>query len=474
MSKDYNVTTRKFNLKVVGDQKEKDRVNKYLSDGMYAQNAAYNILISKVYSKLHEKGSTFADVDEILKKGSRKPKENDPDHSLSEYEGLHFPTGLSVPGCLGREVNADIKKNGLMKMDSSLPTRKIGCPLYVTYQNGKIFSFYHNYDSYDDLVDNLYNNKNVKIFMKFANNITFEVVFGNINKSRELRSVFEHIFDGTYGIGDSKIAIENPKSIYAENINNETNDTKKPKRQAKDKEITFYLSVKMPKKYIDLDENVVAGVDLGIKVPAMCALNTNSYIKESIGDIEDFLRVRTKINAERSRLQHSLKYSNGGHGRYKKMKAMDAFKNYEKNFATTYNHKVSKDVVDFAIKNKAKYINIENLEGFGNSDSGVEEKEYRKKSFFLRYWSYYQLQQFITYKAEQNGIIVRKVNPYYTSRRCSCCGNEDKNNRKSQENFVCTKCGKKMNADFNAARNIAMSTDFSDGKKTKKENKKTA
>ena len=112
------------------------------------------------------------------------------------------------------------------------------------------------------------------------------------------------------------------------------------------------------------------------------------------------------------------------------------------------NHKFSSEIVKFAIDNNAKYINIENLKGINTN------------KFILRNWSYYELQQFITYKAERKGIIVRKINPYHTSQTCSSCGHWEKGQRLDQAHFKCKKCGLELNADFNAARNIAKSTDF--------------
>lgn len=46
------------------------------------------------------------------------------------------------------------------------------------------------------------------------------------------------------------------------------------------------------------------------------------------------------------------------------------------------------------------------------------------------------------------------VNSRYTSKTCSHCGHIDDENRKSQENFCCTKCGFSTNADYNSALNI--------------------
>ena len=50
---------------------------------------------------------------------------------------------------------------------------------------------------------------------------------------------------------------------------------------------------------------------------------------------------------------------------------------------------------------------------------------------------------------------VERVKPHYTSQRCSACGCVDKESRKSQARFVCTACGFTLNADVNAAKNIA-------------------
>ena len=50
---------------------------------------------------------------------------------------------------------------------------------------------------------------------------------------------------------------------------------------------------------------------------------------------------------------------------------------------------------------------------------------------------------------------VEKVNPAFTSQRCSACGQVDAKSRESQARFVCTACGYACHADMNAAINIA-------------------
>ena len=50
---------------------------------------------------------------------------------------------------------------------------------------------------------------------------------------------------------------------------------------------------------------------------------------------------------------------------------------------------------------------------------------------------------------------VQRVNPAYTSQRCSACGHIAAESRKSQAFFTCVACTYTENADVNAARNIA-------------------
>jgi putative transposase len=49
---------------------------------------------------------------------------------------------------------------------------------------------------------------------------------------------------------------------------------------------------------------------------------------------------------------------------------------------------------------------------------------------------------------------VEKINPAFTSQRCSACGQVDRDSRESQAVFRCTACGFACHADVNAAINI--------------------
>lgn len=119
---------------------------------------------------------------------------------------------------------------------------------------------------------------------------------------------------------------------------------------------------------------------------------------------------------------------------------------------------------------------MERLTGYGR-DQHNEVKE--KSKFILRYWSFFELQTMIEYKANAAGIEVRYINPYHTSQTCSYCGHYEEGQRPDQPTFICKNpdCvkgkGKQtsdgsyegINADWNAARNIALSTKVVDRKK---------
>ena len=60
----------------------------------------------------------------------------------------------------------------------------------------------------------------------------------------------------------------------------------------------------------------------------------------------------------------------------------------------------------------------------------------------------------IKYKAEAKNVIIREVNPAYSSQRCNKCGYISPTNRKSQSDFHCQNCDNTTNADLNASKNI--------------------
>lgn len=426
------VINKKIQLYICGDKDEVNRGYKYLKNGIYHQSRAMNLYISDLFlaKAMEMSKEDRAEINKLYsristsKKGSAYPKD------------IEFAKGLSSASDAAFRVRKDFDKaikDGLLYGKVSLPTYSLSYPLLVSKEfitlrrNSKHDDgFYHMYESDDVFFDKLYTN-DCDVYIKFVNGITFKVVLGTLRKSMSLRRELEEIFKENHKICGSSISL---------------------KTKNKKTKIFLNLSIDVPEQTHELDENIVVGVDLGIAVPAVCALNNNPLKKLFLGDKDNFLHTRTSIQNQRKRLQQAMRFNSGGHGRKKKLKKLDCLKEKERNFAQTYNHTVARKVVDFALENHAKYINLEYLKGIDTDQT------------ILRNWSYFELQSFIKYKAAMNGIVVRFVEPAYTSQTCSKCGNLEEGQRLDQSHFVCKKCGGSMNADYNAARNIAMSTKF--------------
>lgn len=235
--------------------------------------------------------------------------------------------------------------------------------------------------------------------------------------------ILDRIIDGTYKLCDSRISKVKTK---------------------------FYLLItyqfEKEKAKATLDRSRVMGVDLGVVNAAYMAFNFDKYLRYKI-EGNEIIAFRQRVEARRNALLRQSKYAGKGRrgrGRKTLLKPIEKLRDKVANFRRTTNHKYSKYIVDMAEKHGCGVIQLEDLSGISERDT------------FLKQWSYYELQQFIEYKARERGIEVRYINPHYTSQRCSNCGHIADENRKSQSEFECIVCGFKTNADFNAARNIAL------------------
>ncbi|WP_248294675.1 transposase [Actinoplanes sp. TBRC 11911] len=121
----------------------------------------------------------------------------------------------------------------------------------------------------------------------------------------------------------------------------------------------------------------------------------------------------------------------------------------EARYARDVNHCISKMLVGTA-KGTGRGIKLEDL-------SGIRHRMTVKKAqrSDLHSWAFYQLRQFVGYKAAIAGVPVALVDPRNTSRECYECGYVDKRNRLTRDDFRCLRCGHAGPADHNAARNIA-------------------
>jgi putative transposase len=171
------------------------------------------------------------------------------------------------------------------------------------------------------------------------------------------------------------------------------------------------------------------GIDRGIKNPV--ATSDERFFGKDAGRLKrrySYLQQQLSVKGTRS-AKRLLKRLSGK----------------EKRFNRDMNHVISKILAS-----------DETVRAYVLEDLGNITKRKRKSKMLNRWlhsWPFFQLEAFLKYKCEANGIEIAKVDARYTSQCCNCCGCVDKMNR-SGFVFRCIKCGHKDHADVNAAKNI--------------------
>lgn len=195
---------------------------------------------------------------------------------------------------------------------------------------------------------------------------------------------------------------------------------------------TFYLHVTIHKQSPESVGDKVLGIDRGI---VNIAVTSNNHFFNS----KPVKNVRAKYAHLRAKLQSK--------GTKSAKKLLRKNSKREQQFVSWVNHNISKEIVAmpydvFAIEDLTS-IRVQ------NRTMGIE---FTRK---LNNWAFFELEQFLKYKAEAIGKTVVMIDPRYTSQKCSVCGHIYKGNRKGHL-FKCVKCGFQIHADLNAARNIAV------------------
>lgn len=317
-----------------------------------------------------------------------------------------------------RSVCTDFKnsKKDMLKGDKSILFYKSNQPIDIHKKS--IHLEYLNNDFYVNL--NLVN----KVAKNKYNFAKTDIRFKILVRDNSTKTILERCIDEIYGIAESKLIYNKKKKAWFLNLCYSFEN----------------------KKVYDLDKHRILGVDLGIKCPVYASVYGECTRFSIQGDEIDAFRKR--VESRRKSLLKQGKYCGDGrkgHGIQTRNKPAYNIEDKIARFRNTVNHKYSRALIDFAVKEHCGTIQMEELSGIGD-----------KSDKFLKNWTYYDLQQKVEYKAKEKGIIVRYIKPKYTSQRCSKCGYIDKENRENRDNFICLKCGYKEHADYNASQNISI------------------
>jgi len=181
--------------------------------------------------------------------------------------------------------------------------------------------------------------------------------------------------------------------------------------------------------------DVVVGVDLGLNRPAVTSNN------QFLGQRRWKAIEGRYFKAIRALQQKGTKSAKRHLRKLKRRRAR---------FRRDADHVLSKQIVVAA--EPGSTIVLENLKDIRKRMKAKRGSQTKRR---MHSWPFASLKAKIEYKAEERGCTVVAVDPRHTSQTCSCCGHTARNNRRSQGVFKCRQCEFHLNADLNAARNIA-------------------
>jgi putative transposase len=101
-----------------------------------------------------------------------------------------------------------------------------------------------------------------------------------------------------------------------------------------------------------------------------------------------------------------------------------------------------------------KVIGVEALHDMKRSKQKKRGKSFRKA---MAPWTYHRVLTRIENKAQENRVLLTKLDPANTSRTCPACGAVHKDNRRG-EKFLCLTCDHAGDADTFGAQNVLTRT----------------
>lgn len=138
-----------------------------------------------------------------------------------------------------------------------------------------------------------------------------------------------------------------------------------------------------------------------------------------------------------------------GHTLNSILKKLSNKKKGSKGFKRTAEHR--KNFINWSLKQlDLKSVSCVVVEDLKNMRKG----KYRKR--FLSHFTYRYIFDKLGMLCQEWNVSIRKVDPAYTSQKCSVCGEIQIKNRIG-ESFQCKKCNNTLDADVNAAINILTS-----------------
>jgi putative transposase len=193
--------------------------------------------------------------------------------------------------------------------------------------------------------------------------------------------------------------------------------------------------------------NKEVGIDFGLTNFITCDDGTTYQHPKS------YRAIQAKLARQQQRLERAQKGSNN---QRKRRQALAKTNAYAANVRKDFQHKLANKLIaendilyieDLIVEELVKKKDEKNL-----TAKEKAQETGRRKSIADASWGKFIL--LLLYKAESAGRIIVKVDPKYTSKMCSSCGQIKKDQVLSDREYECGQCGLKISRDQNAAINI--------------------
>jgi putative transposase len=224
--------------------------------------------------------------------------------------------------------------------------------------------------------------------------------------------------------------------------------TPKTATLVKRKDGTYYLNIQlesMPPEPIKTDS--VLGCDLG-RTDIVVTSEGDKFSGKEITQVRNhYAKLRANLQQKATRGTRSTRRRCRG--------LLKRLSGKEKRFQALVNHTISHRLISRA-KLSNQSIALEDLTGIREHTN--QQPRSQKERRLSNSWAFYQLRQFLVYKAIKHGVKILFVDPRYTSQTCHNCNHIHPvrgESYRSGKTFKCGHCGWRGDADLNGSKNIA-------------------
>lgn len=263
---------------------------------------------------------------------------------------------------------------------------------------------------FKNLQCDLVRNRNYRFI---ANTISFSTLDGTIAVAYQAPPIFEQRLNEGWTLGTAKLIYQRSK---------------------------WFVAIPMSIKNEEQTQfSKIVGIDRGLRfVIATADSQSHSFFYHGA----EIMHRRHKFAKARKSLQEKNTRSS--------KRRLKAIGHRENRWMRDINHCIAKTLCDNYGSNTLFVMeDLTNVTFDEKNLCGTAKQRQDKKS-----WAFYQLEQYLKYKAEAVGSLVINVNPRYTSQRCPVCGIVDKSQRHYDKHEYRCVCGYRSNDDRIGALNL--------------------